>query len=61
MDETAARAVLAKRLLDMSQKDIADSAGVSAQYISDVVNRRRNIGHRLAVWLGFRAQLVKSK
>lgn len=35
-----------------SQKAFANEAGVSEQYLSDVLNNRRDIGEKLLKWFG---------
>lgn len=58
-DEIVSR--LLQRQGERSQKALADEMGISAVYLSDVLNHRRSPGPAILSFLGFELAIVKAE
>jgi hypothetical protein len=53
INETRMRAMLETAInVSGSQKAFAKEAGISEQYLSDVLNGRRDVGEKILKWFG---------
>lgn len=53
--------LIVKRMGDSTQKDFAQTIGISQQYLNDVLRRRRAPGPKLLRWLGLEKMYGKAK
>lgn len=53
-------AELKRRVADSSLRKVGTELGVSASYVHDILNNRRNISQRMATKLGYRLEVTKT-
>ena len=58
MDEDDIHLLLKARCADRKQKDVAEELGISTQYLTDLLYRRRNISNEIAAKFGYERRVV---